>query len=298
MIIFKTLFKTLNKNASSFTITDEAISDNSIFEVYPSDDSVILADVQVIGTTANIVFDSTAEYNIPCAVFINNLVGAYEPEIDHIDANNVYYENPFTGEQPIGSHFADLELNYEGYALPLLNNINDELHTDTVLGGVLYNSSTGNIWKKLDASNLDYDADSTIYSAMGDIDELETESKNLVGAINELYENYSADIYDNNERVIGSWFGQPLYRKAYNFENRSLISGTNNVLFSLPNIIPRKVNIIISNSAHTVYSQWEGSRDNNQILWDFTNGDFVLRTLTNWGTPNIFVIIEYTKVGV
>lgn len=186
MTLFKTLFKTLNKNASSFTITDEAISDNSIFEVYPSDDSVILADVQVIGTTANIVFDSTAEYNIPCAVFINNLVGAYPPEIEHIDANNVYYENPFTGEQPIGSHFADLELNYEGYALPLLNNIDDELHTDTILGGVLYHSSTGNIWKKLDASNLDYDADSTIYSAMGDIDALETDSKNLVGAINEI----------------------------------------------------------------------------------------------------------------
>lgn len=80
MTIFKTIFKTLNKNASSFTITDESISNNSIFEVYPSDDSVILTDVTVNGTTANITFDSTAEYNIPCAVFINNLIGAYEPE--------------------------------------------------------------------------------------------------------------------------------------------------------------------------------------------------------------------------
>lgn len=58
--------------------------------------------------------------------------------------------------------------------------------SDTVLGGVLYHGTTGNSWKKLTSHNIDYDDNSTIYSAMGDIDTLETESTNIVDAINEV----------------------------------------------------------------------------------------------------------------
>lgn len=283
--MFKVITGTLQANHISMQLTDNTINDDSIFEVYTDTENVIPSSVSVGGHTVTITFDSKPATNVGVKVLVNNIVGEYLPEIS---ASDVSY-NDTTVDVALDNISDDIS--------NISTNIDERVPDDTILGGVLYHSTTGNTWKKLDASNLDYDTDSTIYSAMGNIDELETESKNLVGAINEVYENSSATIYDNNERMIGSWFGKPLYRKAYNFENKSLSSGTSNLLFSLPNVVPHKVNIIISNSAHTVYSQWEGSRDNNQILWDFSNGNFVLRTLTNWGSPNIFVIIEYTKVG-
>lgn len=201
--MFKVITGTLQANHISMQLTDDTINDDSIFEVYTDTENVIPSSVSVGGHTVTITFDSKPTSNVGIKVLVNNIVGEFAPDLDHIDANNVYYENPFTGEQPIGSHFADLELNYDGYALPLLNNIDDELHTDTVLDGVLYHSSAGNIWKKLDASNIDYDADSTIYSAMGDIDALETDSKNLVGAINEVKESSGGGIgYIDSSKVI------------------------------------------------------------------------------------------------
>lgn len=283
--MFKVITGTLQANHISMQLTDDTINDDSIFEVYTDTKNIIPSSVSVGEHTVTITFDSKPSTNVGVKVLVNNIVGEYLPEVS---ASDVSY-NDSTVDETLDNISDDIS--------NISTTIDERVPDNTVLGGVLYHSNTGNIWKKLDASNLDYDTDSTIYSAMGNIDELETESKNLVDAINEVYENSSATIYDNKERMIGSWFGQPLYRKAYNFENKSLSSGTSNVLFSLPNVVPRKVNIIISNSAHTVYSQWEGSRDNNQILWDFSNGDFVLRTLTNWGSPNIYVIIEYTKVG-
>lgn len=44
----------------------------------------------------------------------------------------------------------------------------------------------------LNASNINYDEHSTLYSAMGDIDELETTSKNIVGAVNECFQSVSS----------------------------------------------------------------------------------------------------------
>lgn len=44
----------------------------------------------------------------------------------------------------------------------------------------------------LNASNINYDEYSTLYSAIGDIDELETTSKNLVGAVNECFQSVSS----------------------------------------------------------------------------------------------------------
>lgn len=61
--------------------------------------------------------------------------------------------------------------------------------------------------ESLNASNIKYDDGSTLYSAMGDIDSLETTSKNLVGAINELSEGGGSGeiIYSTDEKIIGKW---------------------------------------------------------------------------------------------
>lgn len=297
MTIFKTIFKTLNKNANSFTITDEAISNNSIFEVYPSDESVILADVTVNGTTANITFDSAAEYNIPCAVFINNLVGEYSPEFDHIDANNVYYNSLIHGERTIGNVFADLEFEFDSFVLPLSRQINEEVYTNTVPGGVFYHNANGNnIWKKLDASNIDYDSDSTIYSAMGNVDELETESNNLVDAINEVNSKpTSGMIFSSTPIVVGKFDNKDLYCK---YITGNIIGGDFNVPHNIENL-----DLIID------YDVYRYTTDSNKWLWKAygrgTNRSYSITvngvnatnfdiTVNGWNTGSLRIVVYYT----
>lgn len=295
MIIFKTIFKTLNKNASSFTITDEAISDNSIFEVYPSDESVILADVTVNGTTANIIFDSAAEYNIPCAIFINNLVGEYSPDLDHIDANKVYYNSLIYGERTIGNVFADLEFEFDSFVLPLSRQINEEVYTNTVPDGVFFHKANGhNIWKKLDASNIDYDSDSTIYSAMGNVDELETESNNLVDAINEVNAKTSGgSAYQIGEHLTNNtWIdGKPIYRNIIPYTTQ-----TNLTAFTwVKTVIPKPDSIDSFMNAYCI--------TNNQALqyfngWGFIDNMIAINANRNVSLLNgFYLVLEYTKSG-
>lgn len=181
MTIFKTIFKTLNKNASSFTITDESISNNSIFEVYPSDDSVILADVTVNGTTANITFDSAAEYNIPCAVFINNLVGAYEP-ITHVDASDVNYTNIHLPEVDNVNDTLDYAMQRIYDIGNNVGDINSELHGSAVVGGVLYHVRGGNEWKRLTGIDVDYDENTTINEKLDEVFQSVSNGKGVIAS--------------------------------------------------------------------------------------------------------------------
>lgn len=304
MIIFKTLFKTLNKNTSSFTITDESISDNSIFEVYPSDESVILADVTVNGTTANITFDSAAEYNIPCAVFINNLVGAYEP-ITHLNASDVNYMLNISVKDALDNNLEGLV--NQGSRISVLEN---KLPSGAVPGDVLYHGNTGNIWKKLDASNLDYDNDSTIYSAMGNVDELETESNNLVDAINEVNAKPSggAIAYSTTEFDTGkTWIdGKKIYCKV--LTGTSLSAGNNNfnvreLQIDVPTNIFMNVKVTLSGNTRwrpVPFSYWLNGSNADWYGGVFYNypedtinaqlGPSLINGVNNW-----FIIVEYTK---
>lgn len=297
MIIFKTLFKTLNQNTSSFTITDEAISNNSIFEVYPSDDSVILADVTVNGTTANIIFDSAAEYNIPCAVFINNLVGAYEPESGLPDPTN---KNGYTLR--VHDNIANWELVTAGNILykdsnvyRALEELEDELHENTVPDGVLYHATSGNIWKKLDASNIDYDSDSTIYSAMGDVDDLETESNNLVDAINEVNAKSSGGItYSTEEVDTGKiWIdGKHIYTKVFVFNTPRAADTTIDFGFTLDTLINVTGEMDNGSNKFPVNTVWVSTSNIYCLIIDASKTKFLARTPL---ASSCKIVFEYTK---
>lgn len=229
--MFKVITGTLQANHISMQITDDTINDDSIFEVYTDTENIIPLSVSVGEHTVTITFDSKPTSNVGVKVLVNNIVGEFAP--DTIDAENVTYTNYLVQTNNVKDtldtvlyEFADLDT---------------ELHTDTVLGGVLYHSTTGNIWKKLDASNLDYDTDSTIYSAMGDIDDLTTESKNLVGAINEVKQTASSlpDYSVNEVEMPYKWLdGRSIYRKSYSLDlalsyNNWIVIDSN---FNNPNI--------------------------------------------------------------
>lgn len=200
MIIFKTLFVTLSKNNNSFTITDESISNNSIFEVYPSDDSVILSDVTVNGTTATIQFDSDAAYNIPCAVFINNLVGAYDTESGipspiGQNGNFLTVDNNTT----IWKQITTLDvIDLEGTNLnEIINDVNREL-TNT------YQETQYN------KNNID----------------------SLDARVTALEDMPVGVIYTNNETKIGSYLGHDLYRNVIE------ITPTGSTYFPTTSLIP------------------------------------------------------------
>lgn len=240
--MFKVITGTLQANHNTMQLTDETITNDSIFEVYTDTENVIPSSVSVGGHTVTITFDSKPSNNIGIKVLINNIVGEFAP--DTIDAENVNYtterlpsvENVKNGLDEIINSFDFLS----GWVTDGFVDIYEKLaDDDTVLGGVLYHATTGNMWKKLDASNINYDDSSTIYSAMGDIDELETENKNLVDAINELNARPSGGVdYSLTEQNTGKkWIdGRTIYQRTYN-----IYSGvkTNNVTLTssdIPNI--------------------------------------------------------------
>ena len=204
--MFKVITGTLQANHISMQLTDDTINDDSIFEVYTDTENIIPSSVSVGVHTVTITFDSKPTSNVGVKVLVNNIVGEYYPEIS---ASNVTY-NDTTVDETLDDISNDIS--------NISTTINERVPNDTVLGGVLYHSTTGNTWKKLDASNLDYDTDSTIYSAMGDIDNLTTESKNLVGAINEVKQTTSAlpDYSVNEVEMPYKWLdGRSIYRKSY-----------------------------------------------------------------------------------
>lgn len=175
MAELKVIAATLLAEHNTVQITDNSISNDSIFEVYVDNPDIVCNNIVVGGHTANITFDTKPNENVNIKVMVNNIDG----EID-LSASGITY----TTDKSVGDALDELYDDINN----VVDLVDERVPDDTVLGGVLYHSTTGNNWKKLDATNLDYDDSSTIYSAMGDIDTLETTSKNLVGAINEVKE--------------------------------------------------------------------------------------------------------------
>lgn len=200
---------TLNANSNVLELTHSEIDNTCSFEIYVDDSSdVIPQKLSVSGTTLSVIFDGKPSRNVECRVLIIKGTG-------YIDASKVAYERylwePWiTNVKEAIDYFSE-----QGEITKIdLNTLSDEFNSrvpsQTVSGGVLYHSTTGNTWKKLDAQNLDYDEQSTIYSAMGNIDELETTATNLVGAINEVKNSASVPLTRgyptavNNIRAIGN----------------------------------------------------------------------------------------------
>lgn len=164
MVILKTKTGMIPANETEVLFTDVDIEDESIIEVYYDSNDVYTVETSQTGNTVLVVVSEHA-----------NPVGV------KLLINNVTSFSPYD-DSDIVQHLGLVDQTLT----TISSELNERVPQDTVLGGVLYHSNTGNMWKKLDATNLNYDDESTLYSAMGDIDSLETTSKNLVGAINEV----------------------------------------------------------------------------------------------------------------
>lgn len=278
--MFKVISGTLLANRNTIEFTDETISNNSIFEVYADQPDVIPVSVTVGGTTASITFDAKASVNTGIKVLVNNIEGEFAP--DTIDAENVTYtteslpsvENVKDGLDNIISGFEFLSNSMTEGFTDVYEKLADD---DTVLDGVLYHATTGNTWKKLDASNIDYDSGSTIYSAMGDIDDLETEANNIVDAINEVNAKPSGGIdYSLTEQDTGcKWIdGRHIYSRSYKVSKA--VKSTNVTLTStdIPNITDIDIPIeclFVSTTEHGYCNPSIYKSSNNFIVKDVLN---------------------------
>lgn len=148
----------------------------------------------------------------------------------------------------------------------------------------------------LNASNISYDEHSTLYSAMGDIDSLETTSKNLVGAINEVKGSGggSQEVYDDTERVIGTWFGKSLYRKVFTTNADLSFSGSVGQYLQLPTIPTSNIDVLVDayviRGKGTVLSGWIGYTNNTFNFMNFRNASWTLESGSK-------IVTLYTKVG-
>lgn len=160
MVILKTKTGMIPANETEIVFTDVNIEDSSIIEVYYDDNNVYTLETWQSGDDVHII-TSPHSNQVGVKLLINN-VDSFTP---YDDTN-------------IKQRVSTLESN-----VVTIDNKVTTLETDV--------ETLETKVEELNASNISYDEHSTLYSAMGDIDELETTSKNLVGAINENFTSVS-----------------------------------------------------------------------------------------------------------
>ena len=101
------------------------------------------------------------------------------------------------------------------------------------------------------------------------------------------------EVYDDQERVIGTWFGKPLYRKVYNITN--IPKSKYDYQLDIDNTcVVNTINVYYydDNRTFCVQNPWY------EFMQVYLKQNNVLRieknTTDSW-TQNCYVILEYTK---
>lgn len=237
MADFKVIEKTLQSGSNILEVTDATLNNNSIFEVYTDDVNVIPVNVSVSGTTATITFDSKPTTATGVKIFINNLDGEYIPPTSG-DTVEV------TDAVQYGSLICKISVNGEVTEIRSgtisANNVRYYDSHGSDMTQFEFNNTISDRIDNLDANDILYDENSTLYSAMGDIDSLTTTSKNLVGAINEVKSSGSdseiIDVSDSfsttytiDSKVIEK-YGKLVIGTIMMYCNTSIPTGSNFVL--------------------------------------------------------------------
>lgn len=265
--IFKTLTGIIPSNQTAIVFTDSMILEDSILDVFFSNDDIVVDDMTMSGNSVTVTI-SPQNYNVGVALFINNCE-VFTPYDDTEVLNRLTIVETDTDTLNTEIGVLDTEVSEINTELDTLtntvNNKQDKL-PDVVNDRYLHtNSVTGNLeW-------------STVQGGSG-----------------------SVNVYSDEERVIGTWFGKTLYGKVVIRENIDLPSyssptinvdmgpdlGTNNVA-----IIKSSVVIGDSNS-----NQWA----TNPCLISHMIGsdEYKVRCLNSWGKAigrYVYFILEYTK---
>lgn len=117
--MLKTITAALAADTTLLTITDAAINDSSIIEVYTDDDDLFPKSISQTGNTLSIIFDEQITVHA-VKILVNNLSGEFIPfSGDYNDLSNKP-SIPDIDVIPLleeGEHIADIDLNGETYSL-------------------------------------------------------------------------------------------------------------------------------------------------------------------------------------
>lgn len=108
--------------------------------------------------------------------------------------------------------------------------------------------------------------------------------------------------YSTSEKVIGTWIdGKPIYEKTIAKQNYRLESGSNQISLDVSNIdVLVDSNVQVTNSSHTNQrklnvSEISGGSDDLYYIINYTTGVLWLYANATWGSPNIYITVQYTK---
>lgn len=134
---------------------------------------------------------------------------------------------------------------------------------------------------------------------VGDTSTLKTTSKNVVGAINEVY---NSNIFSTTETIIGKWInGKSIYRKVIDFgalPNKARITVNHNI-----SNIDIFTNIYgVASTANNVYSYplpviYRGTESNYNIEILAAKAYIEMASVEDRSTLTAYVVLEYTKTS-
>lgn len=272
MVQFKKLETTLEAGTNTHTFTDDLITDNSVIEVYTDNDDVYPVNIEQSGHSVNIEIVGHI-VAVRVAITINNVI-SYEP-VD-VSAINTHFDN-------LDQDVSDITTSINGLTNRVLNNEND-----------------------IDTINDDLSALSTM------VTDLETGKQNLLIQGNNITltpveggtridasgGSSIQEVYDDTERVIGTWFDKTLYRKTIVMSELGI--GTTTI--PLPNdlkMICSFNGILINKNDNKIMRvlPFADNTANNNIRVDTDGTSLRIITYASWANYIPYVTIKYTKVG-
>jgi len=282
-IIFKKITSTLSPNENTHVFTDSLINNNSVIELYCSDNEVYPVNVIQSGEHSITVEYSEHSTEITIAITINNAT-TFEPYDDtdvllSINELSIDKQDKLTAGENITISEDNVISAVGGSATTSLKELSD-VDVVPIDGKALIFDNITNKWvqEELNASYVNY-----VGPAHQD--------DNLSNIIEDIYNKFEND-FTVNEQLVGTYLGFNLYRKV--FRTTESITSTNKE-YTQTDLTGVKwlVNVVVC-VEHSDYSwviPFQARPQNNHIYGKGISGD----------TPDIGYytdfIVYYTKVG-
>lgn len=322
-VVFKKLVTTLAGGTNTHTFTDDLINDNSVIEVYTDNNDVYPVDTNQSGHSVTVELSGHSD-DVQLCITINNAAEGLKYEAGNnitISENGIISSSGGGGGSSTLEELNDVELtNPQGGNLLMYNHnmqkwVNANIDSSFIADSEYSTVRAGlNLIKykqdKLTAGTNISIIDNVISATGGgsaNIEELtkaeydakgsEVLTDDIVYFVND-YSEESGIIYDDTERVIGTWFGNKLYQKTIIMNEL----GTGTTTTSLPSDIDMlcEFNGILVNKTNKKIMRVLPFADNvntNAIRVDSDGTNLRIITYASWANYIPYVTIKYTKVG-
>ena len=269
-MVIKVIEKLVHAGQNSITFTDSECDDTMIYDVFVNDLQLFPTDVTVSEHTVTINFKDATQDNLYIKIVVNALEGS-------LDASDIPYDATDTSltSDNVEDAIDELDNNISANVADI-----EQLQLDVV--------AVQNQVDNLNAAAIPFD--NTLSGMLSD---------DVQGAIEEAYNHGggSQEVYDATERVIGTWFGKPLYRKCF-IQNCTV--ETTSINHGIQNLgIIRSIESMFKRTSDSIWfgcNQSQGTGSGVIHLYTVCTGTQLnfIRSST-YGNGTAYITIEYTK---